>query len=103
MVDFMANDMKPLEVIVHPPSAAQGRLLCKPMVIAPAEEGDVGIAARHAPLGTLTTLTALTASTSQLNRQFGVCSSVTNAAPRPKPFCGGKLNSHGAASFGRKD
>ncbi len=41
--------------------------------------------ARQAPL------VAPTASRSQLSRQFWVFSDHTNAAPRPKPFCGGML------------
>ena len=37
MVDFMTNDMKPLEVVVHPLPARKGRLLFEPLVMAPAE------------------------------------------------------------------
>ena len=37
MVDFMANDMKPLEVIVHSLPAPKRCLLFEPRVIAPAE------------------------------------------------------------------
>ena len=37
MVEFMPNDMKPLEVIVHPLPAPKGRLLFEPLVLTLAE------------------------------------------------------------------
>ena len=37
VVEFMAENMEPLEIVVHPLSGAKRRLLLQPIVVAPAE------------------------------------------------------------------
>jgi hypothetical protein len=37
VVDFVPEDMEPLEVIVHPPPAAEGRLLFEPFILTPSQ------------------------------------------------------------------